>query len=183
MTGKGIDAGLTYDTQARSRATAFSPRRPAAARGMFSVRDEQGTRPAGETHAADDRQFNQAPGLGRAEAGVRAHAAADDQGGADSGNRAGITSLSAERANASRLLELTRKHWGIENGLHYRRDVTMGEDASRVRKGAAPQVMAALRNTIIHALDELGDNLAAAMRTLNNCFSQALSFIGLPQHE
>jgi predicted transposase YbfD/YdcC len=95
----------------------------------------------------------------------------------------GITSLSAERADASRLLELTRKHWGIENGLHYRRDVTMGEDASRVRKGTAPQVMAALRNTIIHALDELGDNLAAAMRTLNNCLSQALSFIGLPQHE
>jgi hypothetical protein len=91
----------------------------------------------------------------------------------------GITSLSAERANPARLLHLTRDHWRIENSLHYRRDVTMGEDACRVRKGVAPQVMAALRNTIIHALDELGPNLAAAMRTLNNCFSQALSFIGL----
>ena len=48
----------------------------------------------------------------------------------------GITSLGRERADAKRLLELTRGHWGIENGLHYVRDVTMGEDASRVRKGS-----------------------------------------------
>jgi len=96
----------------------------------------------------------------------------------------GITSLSAERADARRLLKLTRGHWGIENGLHYRRDVTMGEDASRVRKGAAPQVMAALRNSIIYLLDDLvAPNLAAAMRRLNNCFSQALSFLGVPQAE
>ena len=96
----------------------------------------------------------------------------------------GITSLSAERADARRLLKLTRGHWGIENGLHYRRDVTMGEDASRVRKGVAPQVMAALRNSILYLLDDLvAPNLAAAMRRLNNCFSQALNFLGLPQVE
>jgi predicted transposase YbfD/YdcC len=96
----------------------------------------------------------------------------------------GITSLSAERADAGHLLKLTRGHWGIENGLHYRRDVTMGEDASRVRKGVSPQVMAALRNSVIHVLDDLvAPNLAAAMRRLNNCFSQALSFLGLPQVE
>ena len=41
----------------------------------------------------------------------------------------GITSLSRERADAARLLGLTRGHWGIENGSHYRRDVTLGEDA------------------------------------------------------
>jgi hypothetical protein len=92
----------------------------------------------------------------------------------------GITSLSPERANAARLLELTRGHWDIENGLHYRRDVTMGEDASRVRKGAAPQVMAALRNSIIHLLNGFGDNLAATMRTLNNCLPQAFQILGLP---
>ena len=44
-----------------------------------------------------------------------------------------------------KLLEYVRGHWGIENRLHYVRDVT-GEDASQVRTGAAPQVMAALRN-------------------------------------
>ena len=64
----------------------------------------------------------------------------------------GISSLGPERADAKRLLELNRGHWGIENRLHYVRDVTMGEDASRIRKGVAPQVMAALRNGVIHVL-------------------------------
>jgi predicted transposase YbfD/YdcC len=95
----------------------------------------------------------------------------------------GITSLSTAQADASRLLELTRGHWGIENGLHYKRDVTMGEDASRVRQEAAPQVMAALRNSIIHLLDKTADNLAAAMRTMSNCFGKALALLGLPQLE
>jgi predicted transposase YbfD/YdcC len=95
----------------------------------------------------------------------------------------GITSLSAAQADAARLLQLTRHHWAIENGLHYRRDVTLGEDASRIRKGTAPQVMAALRNSMIHALAEITPNLAAAMRRLNNCFPQALSLLGLPQLE
>lgn len=96
----------------------------------------------------------------------------------------GITSLSHERAAAGRLLELTREQWGIENGLHYRRDVTMGEDASRIRKGVAPQVMAALRNSVIHVLtDVVAPSLAAATRTLSNCFGRALDLLGLPQLE
>jgi predicted transposase YbfD/YdcC len=93
----------------------------------------------------------------------------------------GITSLSPERANAKRLLELNRGHWAIENGLHYRRDVTMGEDASRIRKGAAPQVMAALRNSVLHVLsDVVAPSIASAMRTMGNCLSQALTILDLP---
>ena len=95
----------------------------------------------------------------------------------------GITSLAWQRATAARLLELTREHWGIENGSHYRRDVTLGEDASRIRKGDAPEVMAAIRNTVIHLAQEVGSGLAAALRTLNNRFSLALSLLGLPQLE
>lgn len=95
----------------------------------------------------------------------------------------GITSLSVEQADASRLLALTRGHWGIENGLHYKRDVTLGEDASRVRQEAAPQVMAALRNSILHLLDNTTDSLAAAVRTMSNCFNKALTLLGLPQLE
>jgi predicted transposase YbfD/YdcC len=95
----------------------------------------------------------------------------------------GITSLSVEQADARRLLALTRGHWGIENGLHHKRDVTLGEDASRVRRGAAPQVMAALRNSIVHVLDNTTDNLAAAVRTMSNCFHKALALLGLPQLE
>jgi predicted transposase YbfD/YdcC len=96
----------------------------------------------------------------------------------------GITSLSPKRADAQRLEELTRGHWGIENEPHYKRDVTLGEDASRVRKGVAPQVMAGLRNSVIHVLtDVVAPSLAAAMRRLNNCLSQALSLLGPPQLE
>jgi predicted transposase YbfD/YdcC len=69
----------------------------------------------------------------------------------------GITSLSEEKADAARLLGLLRGHWQIENGLHYVRDVTMGEDASRVRKGSAPQVLAALRNLVIFVVAQEAD--------------------------
>ena len=96
----------------------------------------------------------------------------------------GITSLPPERADAQRLLAITRGHWGIENGLHYKRDVTLGEDTSRIRKGVAPQVMAALRNSLIHLLNHaVGPNLAAALRTMSNCLAQALTVLGLPQLE
>ncbi len=67
----------------------------------------------------------------------------------------GITSLSAERADAATLLGLIRDHWRIENPLHYVRDVTLGEDACRVRKGTAPQVLAALRNAVVHLLSRV----------------------------
>jgi hypothetical protein len=95
----------------------------------------------------------------------------------------GITSLGPERADAARLLALTREHWGIENGSHYRRDVTLGEDASRVRKGSAPEVLAGLRNAIIHLAQDVAPGLASAVRRLGNCFSRALALLGLPQLE
>jgi predicted transposase YbfD/YdcC len=67
----------------------------------------------------------------------------------------GLTSLSPKRASAQRLLELNRGHWGIENKLHYRRDVTLGEDHSQVRSGCAPQILAALNNTVLALMDFL----------------------------
>jgi hypothetical protein len=61
----------------------------------------------------------------------------------------GITSLDQDEADAARLLELNRGHWGIENGLHYRRDVTFGEDRHQAKKGHGPQMFATLRNIVI----------------------------------
>jgi hypothetical protein len=78
----------------------------------------------------------------------------------------GLTSVGRERADAARLLQLARGHWGIENGLHLVRDVTLGEDACRVRTGAAPQVLAALRNVVVHLLDGVkAASKAAATRS------------------
>jgi predicted transposase YbfD/YdcC len=76
-----------------------------------------------------------------------------------------ITSLDRGRAGATRLGELIRGHWGIENRLHYVRDVTWGEDASRVRKGSSPEVLAALRNTANYLLEQVkAPSKAAATR-------------------
>ena len=59
----------------------------------------------------------------------------------------GITDLTRERADARRLLEYNRAHWGIENKTHDTRDVTFGEDAHQAKSGFGPQLMPAARNT------------------------------------
>lgn len=75
-----------------------------------------------------------------------------------------ITSLDSH-CSASDLLDLVRSHWRIENTVHYVRDVTFGEDASAVRSGAAPRVLAALRNTVLGLLHRRRwRNIAAALR-------------------
>lgn len=61
----------------------------------------------------------------------------------------GLTDLRQDQALPKRLLKLTRQYWGIENGLHYRRDVTLREDATRITKGQAGRNMAILNNLVI----------------------------------
>jgi predicted transposase YbfD/YdcC len=62
----------------------------------------------------------------------------------------GMTSLRRDRSAAADLLQRVRGHWGIENGLHYVRDETLGEDRCRVRLGNGAQVLTALRNAVVH---------------------------------
>jgi hypothetical protein len=45
----------------------------------------------------------------------------------------GWTSLLPQRCSPRRLLQLIRAHWAVENRLHWRRDVTLGEDRCGVR--------------------------------------------------
>jgi len=76
-----------------------------------------------------------------------------------------ITSVSRSVADAGQLLKWARGHWSIENRSHYVRDVTMGEDSSRIRKRSGPQVMAAMRNATIGFLRTIGvANVAEALR-------------------
>lgn len=80
----------------------------------------------------------------------------------------GITNLSPTQASAGRLLELVQRHWAIENRLHWRRDVTLGEDQCQVRKGAAPLVLAVLNNVVLALFDFLGiANVPQQMRRLD----------------
>ncbi|HEY0604684.1 MAG TPA: ISAs1 family transposase [Herpetosiphonaceae bacterium] len=79
--------------------------------------------------------------------------------------RYGVTSLPADLATAARLLSIARAEWGIENGLHYRHDVSLHEDSSRMRRGRAPHVFAALNNAVIGIVAQHGvPNLAKAQR-------------------
>ena len=60
-----------------------------------------------------------------------------------------ILRLTPEEASDERLLKLQREHWTIENLSHRTRDVIFDEDASQVRCGNIPQVMAVLRNSVL----------------------------------
>lgn len=92
----------------------------------------------------------------------------------------GCTSLSKEQASAEVLLKLVRGHWTIENRSHWVRDVTFDEDRSQVRKGNIPQVMSALRNTVIGLLRKAGEsNIAAACRKYAAQPQAALVLIGI----
>lgn len=87
----------------------------------------------------------------------------------------GLTSRSPERCSPQQLLELTRTYWGIENGLHYRRDVTFHEDATRMTLGNAGRNMAALNNLVIGlCLREHCSNVAQARRHFSACPADAL---------
>jgi predicted transposase YbfD/YdcC len=91
-----------------------------------------------------------------------------------------ITSVPRNQANAAQLLAWWRGHWGIENRSHYVRDVTLDEDACRIRKGDAPQNLAALRNAIISLLRLEGHtNIAAALRECTWKNQQMLAKLGI----
>ncbi len=89
--------------------------------------------------------------------------------------RYGLTSLEREVADGRRLLSMVRGEWGIENKLHYRRDVTLGEDQSQLRQGVGPEVNAILNSTVLGLLDQAGvKNVAEARREFAYHFHQQL---------
>src|SRR5919202_2692150 len=96
--------------------------------------------------------------------------------------RYGLTSLPRQVADAERLLVVARTEWGIENGLHYRRDVSLHEDASQLRRGGGPQVMAALNNAVISLRGQHDErNLAAVQRRFDSHFERMLAPLSLNQ--
>jgi predicted transposase YbfD/YdcC len=92
-----------------------------------------------------------------------------------------LTSLTADHATPAELAALVRGHWKIEN-LHQIRDVTYREDASRVRTGSTPRVMASIRSLAISLLRLVGwTNTAAANRYMAAYPTNALGLLGLTQ--
>ena len=91
-----------------------------------------------------------------------------------------VTSLLPQQATASDLLRLWRGHWGIENRLHWVRDVGFAEDRSAARAGGVPQLLAATRNTAIGLLRAHGHTaIAATRRALAHHADATLSLLGL----
>ena len=87
------------------------------------------------------------------------------------------TSLAAHKAGPARLLRLSREHWGIENRLHYVRDVTYREDQARSNAGNAPEALAALRNTALTMLRRLGFKPAEGLEYFAEHRQQAIDAI------
>lgn len=76
--------------------------------------------------------------------------------------------ISSTKLTASEYNKGIRSHWSIENSLHYVKDVTFNEDASRIRTGNAPTNFSIVRNIAINIL-----------RRMNfNSFPQAIRMIG-----
>lgn len=93
----------------------------------------------------------------------------------------GVTSLPPKKADATRLLQLARGHWSIENRLHWVRDVTYDEDRCRIRKGAGAQNMACIRNLAISILRIAGARfIPTGLRACARMGSGVLRLIGLP---
>lgn len=93
----------------------------------------------------------------------------------------GVTSLPPALADAARLLTLARGHWGIENSLFHRRDVTLGEDRGLLRRGNGPQVMATLNDLTLGLVMRAGHTNAAQARRIYAAFpDHALALLTAP---
>ena len=93
----------------------------------------------------------------------------------------GITSLTRNQASPARLLDIRRAHWGIETGSHYRRDVTLKEDATRLTIGNGGKVMAHINNLVLALIRQAGFlNAAQARRYFAAHLSQAFAILVTP---
>jgi predicted transposase YbfD/YdcC len=89
-----------------------------------------------------------------------------------------ITSLTPEEASPKRLLQIRRRHWLIGTGLHYRRDVTLREDATRLTVGAAGRNFATLHHLVLGLIKQAGfQNAAQARRWFAGHLDQAFALL------
>jgi predicted transposase YbfD/YdcC len=90
----------------------------------------------------------------------------------------GWTSLSPKRCSPERLLQVIRQHWAVENRLHWRRDVTLGEDDCGVRLPPVAQMLAVL-NTVVLSLMDLHrvPHVARQLRRFSSHPDEALAWV------
>ncbi len=93
----------------------------------------------------------------------------------------GITSLTRQKASPRQLLQIRRSHWGIETGSHYRRDVTLKEDATRFTIGQGSRILANIHNLVLTLIRQSCFlNAAQARRFFAAHLSHAFSLLITP---
>jgi hypothetical protein len=93
----------------------------------------------------------------------------------------GLTNLPPNQLTLATLLQRWRGHWGVENRLHWVKDVVLKEEASRVRTAQAPMILATLRNALVSVIRVLGfDSITQGRRHLALSFDEAVAFICNP---
>jgi len=90
----------------------------------------------------------------------------------------GITSLGRDQASPAKVLRIRRQHWRIETGLHYRRDVTFHEDATRMTIAAAGRILATVHNLVLGLIKRAGYiNAAQARRYFEGHIPEAFALL------
>jgi predicted transposase YbfD/YdcC len=92
----------------------------------------------------------------------------------------GLTSLAPDRADAAVLEALWRGHWTIENGLHYVRDVSFGEDRGQAAAGSTAHALASVRNALLYLFRQAGWRYVPnALAHYGTSVQRALTLVGL----
>ena len=95
----------------------------------------------------------------------------------------GLTSISRQAAQPLKVLNVRRQHWSIETGLHYRRDVTFHEDATRMTIGSAGSILSIVHNLVLGLLKRAGfSNSAKGRRWFDGHLQDAFALLLSPYH-
>ena len=90
----------------------------------------------------------------------------------------GMTSLVRKVAAPTKVLKVRRAHWQIETGLHYRRDVTFHEDATRMTVGPAAKILSIIHDLVLGLLKRAGfSNAAKGRRWFEGHLQQAFALL------
>lgn len=83
--------------------------------------------------------------------------------------------------SADSLQARIRAHWGIENPLHWVKDVVLGEDQSSIASNPAAALMALIRNLVITVFRRAGHrSITAAIDQFSNDLNQLLPMLDFP---
>lgn len=88
-----------------------------------------------------------------------------------------LTSLNWD---ATALMARIRAHWGIENRLHWVKDVVLQEDAASIAQSAPASLMAILRNLAVSLFRAHGyPSIVKAIDLLSHDFDRLLPMLGI----